>query len=58
MTKKGLEIADSRSGICLAPSFHGLIGGVVRTLLNRCGDRELLLALMALVGAIVALVSS
>jgi len=30
----------------------------VRTLLNRCGDRELLLALMALVGAIVALVSS
>ena len=30
----------------------------MRTLLNRCGDRELLLALMALVGAIVALVSS
>ena len=30
----------------------------MRTLLHRCGDRELLLALMALVGAIVALVSS
>jgi hypothetical protein len=28
----------------------------VRRLLNRCGDRELLLALMALVGSIVALV--
>jgi hypothetical protein len=30
----------------------------VRTLLNRCGDREVLLALMALVGAIVVVINS
>jgi hypothetical protein len=30
----------------------------VRTLFNRCGDREVLLALMALVGAIVVALNS
>jgi hypothetical protein len=30
----------------------------VRTLFNRCGDRELLLALMALMGVVVILVNS
>jgi hypothetical protein len=30
----------------------------VRTLFSRCGDREVLLALMALVGAIVVVINS
>lgn len=30
----------------------------MRTLFNRCGDREVLLALMALVGAIVVAINS
>lgn len=48
-------------GICLAASLLSVIiegGSDMRNLLNRCGDRELLWALMAVVGAIVFAITS
>jgi hypothetical protein len=55
--EKSKKIASFHTGIHLAFLLIGLSRrSAVRRLLNRCGDRELLLALMALVGSIVALV--
>jgi hypothetical protein len=52
---------DSHTGICLAASFYKVMierSSDMRNLLKRCGDRELLWALMAVFGAIVIAINS